>query len=177
MIGRHPGKTSPWPYLLALAFLNLSLPASAAKDIETARTQFDQFLDKCAQQFGYVRNKELSFGDHELAPGEQQYRECAYEGVDQILIPNTTLADDYRHIVAEDKRMTDQIVAKKMTRKARRERLDKLIAAIDKKEELVRAAEMERVSRDMERLERERDALQKQMERARKMQRMTRRMF
>ena len=50
------------------------------------------------------------------------------------MIPHTSIPALYRELIAEDKQMTEKIQQRRMTRSARRSRLDNLIADIERRE-------------------------------------------
>jgi hypothetical protein len=86
-------------------------------------------LQRCSDEHGYdPANTQL--GEHELAPGELGWRECAYGALRVHALSNPELKGQYEKLIAEDKRMTEAIVAGTMTRSERQSRIDVLVAEI-----------------------------------------------
>ncbi len=109
----------------------------AAISAEEAWEQLEAHLSACTEQFGYDPDQTQGIGPHELAPNEREWRDCVYQGVETIMIPNTQSPEIYQQVITEDRNMTEKIVSKQMTRTDRQERLDVLVASIKEHEEKV----------------------------------------
>ena len=124
-----------------LACLSPGLVGAAATDAVDAR--FDEFrahLGVCTKDFGYDPARSASYGKHELAPGEQKWRECAYEGIRKIMVPPSATPDSYAGLIGLDKVMTKEILAGNRTRAERQERIRKMIDDILAKEKAAEPA-------------------------------------
>ena len=102
---------------------------------------FNQKLEKlrndisgCTEKTGYNSARSGNLGDHELGAGEREWRECVYQGIRDIMIPGSAIPTAYSTLISRDKVMTNNIEAKKLSRKERKARLDKVIASIKQRE-------------------------------------------
>jgi len=102
---------------------------------------FNQKLEKlrtdisgCTEKTGYNSARSGNLGDHELGAGERKWRECVYQGIRDIMIPGSGIPTAYSTLISRDKVMTNNIEAKKLSRKERKARLDKVIASIKQRE-------------------------------------------
>lgn len=154
--------------IVFISLLTMTLTVEAGMNLEKAHQKFDQHMAECTQQLGYDPDQSDSFGDYELAPKEREWRKCVYQGIHKLLVPNTWIPDFYYRIIAEDQLMTDMIDAKQLTRAKRRERLDELVAALERKE----AAERKRVQEDLDTTMNQMEELQQQMDRMNEIQQM-----
>ncbi|MCG3145502.1 MAG: hypothetical protein HONDAALG_03113 [Gammaproteobacteria bacterium] len=129
----------------ALVTLAVLLPrAAAALTPEEVRARLDADLSQCTQRYGFdPAARDLP--ERALAPGERAWRECAYEGVQKHMIPNSTIPDVYLQLIGEDRMLTDRLDRGEITRAQRRQRLDQLI-------ERIRRAERERSQTEQQRL-------------------------
>jgi hypothetical protein len=107
--------------------------SGSTASIDRAHAQFQQYLDQCTQSVG-SDSRTAAVGETELAPGEQEWRACAYEGLRSIMMPASTNPGLYTQLITEDQAMTDKIAAGTMTRSARQARLDQLRAEIESRE-------------------------------------------
>ena len=83
----------------------------------------------CTDQLGYPP-RDQSLGEHELAPREISWRECAYQAIRNYITAGGSMADSLRQLIDEDRRMTAEIPRGPMTRAERSARLGKMIADI-----------------------------------------------
>ena len=102
---------------------------------------FNQKLEKlrndisgCTEKTGYNSARSGNLGDHELGAGERKWRECVYQGIRDIMIPGSAIPTAYSTLISRDKVMTNNIEAKKLSRKERKARLDKVIGSIKQRE-------------------------------------------
>ncbi len=128
---RHDGCVKCASLLLAAG---LVAACQTTPEYRDNRAQLDTRLDVCATKNGYDRKAVKSLKDYQLGRNEIAWRQCAYAAIETRMIPSTPIPDLYRQIIAEDKQMTARIQQHRMTRAARRARLDTLIAEIEKRE-------------------------------------------
>ncbi|MGB7946968.1 MAG: hypothetical protein WCH75_04725 [Candidatus Binatia bacterium] len=123
---------------------------AGTREIVTARRQLDGYMAECTKRTGYDPEAASKLGAHVLAPGEREWRECVYQGIEKYLIPRTLSPDVYRRAIAEDRKMTDAIAKGEMTRAQRQARIQQLLKEIDKLEEANQAKlEMDRLEMEM----------------------------
>ena len=113
---------------LALAVLLCTAAGgSSAQDLDARVSRLETYLGDCTQKHGYDPDAANNVGEHEIAPGEANWRNCAYEGIRNIMIPGSAAAGAYRYLIAFDRTLTQQIESGKLTRDKRKERLQKAI--------------------------------------------------
>jgi len=128
----RPRRIGPRAIAVALAGL---LPCLAAADAVDARLdELDVYLASCTQQFGYDSKRSASFAEHEIAPGEAKWRDCAYDGIRKIMVPPSAVPAAYDTLIALDKIMTREIPGGKRSRAERKQRIGKMIDDIIAKE-------------------------------------------
>ncbi|MDJ0950268.1 MAG: hypothetical protein QNJ94_15250 [Alphaproteobacteria bacterium] len=111
--------------------------------MEPAFKQFDAHLADCTKKTGYdPDNVPKKVGKFALAPGEDAWRACAYQGVENILIPQSRAPGLYRSLVDTHKILTTQMQRKIVTRDERRAKIEALIVDIQIEE----AKQMSRAS-------------------------------
>ena len=103
--------------------------------MEAAYRQFDMHLADCTKKFGYDPDKvPANLGDYEIAPGEDEWRACAYEGVEKTLMPKTRSPALYESLINTHKILTEQMQRQLVSRKERRAKIEELIANIQLEE-------------------------------------------
>ena len=119
--------------LLRLWVLGLTMAASAvsAADVDKRSQALDEHLAQCTARFGYDPDNTAGLGDYELAPTERDWRQCAYQGIQTIMIPGALIPGAYKELIAQDQAMTRSIERREMTRSERSVRLDQLIRDIE----------------------------------------------
>ena len=160
-----PGRTA-MAVVLGAAFV-MPVGVASAKKLSEPGKVMDERLAECAEEYAYDPNKAEGLGEYDLAPTELDWRRCAYQGVREIMIPNSRIPDAYRRLIDEDRAMTERIQRREMTRSERRARLDQIL-------ESVRAQEKERSLRNLERQQTELKARMDEIERMRRIQSMMR---
>jgi hypothetical protein len=95
-------------------------------DIDQAFSAFQAHLKGCTATYGYDPAASHNLGPYELGPHEREWRNCAYEGIQQTLIPKSSNPEMYYRAISQDQLMTDLIEQKKMTRAERQQRLDQM---------------------------------------------------
>ena len=119
----------------AAAAVALLVPGLAAADeIDARMDRLHDRFQQCTRQHGYDPQSLGSTGPHEVAPGELQWRECAYDGVREIMVPASAVPDAYETLIALDRVMTREIEAGKRTRDQRRDRIQGMLDDILNKE-------------------------------------------
>ncbi len=149
------------------AALMMSIGVASAKKLSRPGKVMDAHLAECTEKYAYDPNEAEGLGEYDLAPQELGWRRCAYQGVREIMIPNTRIPDAYRQLIDEDRAMTEKIQRREMTRSERRARLDQIL-------ESVRAHENELSLRDLEKQQTELKARMDEIERMRRIQSMMR---
>ena len=126
-----------------------SKDVSGTREIVTARGQLDDYMAQCTKRYGYDPEAASKLGPNVLGPGEREWRQCVYQGIEKYLIPKTLSPDVYRRAVAEDRKMTEAVANGGMTRAQRQARVQQLL------EEINRIEEENRNKLQMDRLEME----------------------
>ena len=94
----------------------------------------DAHLVECTEIHGLNPLELSGIGENELAAGEKEWLECAYRGVEAIMVPATEIPDMYRQLIADSRSMTDLVGEGEMTRTQRRTVMQAAIAEIEKAE-------------------------------------------
>ncbi|HXV80703.1 MAG TPA: hypothetical protein VEG60_12570 [Candidatus Binatia bacterium] len=120
------------------------------REIVTARRQLNDYMAQCTKRYGYDPKAAAKLGPNVLGPGEREWRECVYQGIEKYLIPRTLSPDLYRQAIAEDRKMTEAVANGEMTRAQRQARIQQLLKEIDKLEEANQAKQqMDRLEVEM----------------------------
>jgi hypothetical protein len=106
-------------------------------------------MAECTQRYGYDPEAGSKLGSNVLGPGEREWRDCVYQGIEKYVMPRTLSPDAYRQAIAEDRNMTEAIAKGDMTRAQREARVKQMLEEIDRIEVTNRA------QRDVDRLEME----------------------
>lgn len=93
--------------------------------------KFDTHLAECTKKTGYDPDNTANLGKHEIAPGEDKWRACAYKGIESILIPETINPVFYTTLIQTHKIMTDNIRRKASTRAERKQQIEDLVQDIE----------------------------------------------
>jgi len=112
---------------LSLMLIGAVPSFAASDDVDVRREKLSTHLKSCTQENGYDPKQTRKFAKHEIAPGELKWRECAYDGVRDIMIPGSTVANAYQTLIALDKIMTREVAAGKRTRAERKKRIENFI--------------------------------------------------
>lgn len=141
-------KTLP-PILLGLSLLACTAGETRTEDqepaparlqtgtdiyMEAAFKQFDKYLANCSKTFGYDPDNVADEGAFELEPGEEDWRGCAYEGVQKILVPKTRSPELYETLVNSHKILTEQMKKRIVTRGERRAKIGAIVLDIQLEE-------------------------------------------
>jgi hypothetical protein len=125
--------------IVACGGAGTSRDTAGTREIVTARRQLDDYMTECTKRYGYDPEAGAKLGSNVLGPGEREWRDCVYQGIEKYLIPRTLSPDVYRRAIAEDRKMTDAIATGGMTRAQRQARVQQLLEEIDRIEEANRA--------------------------------------
>jgi hypothetical protein len=107
--------------------------ADGGKAVTALRQNFSAQMRACTEKTAYVP---LDDSERRLAPNELAYRQCIYQGVEAVVlpaIPFDSVRQSYVQLIAEDKRLTDEVAAGRMTRGDRQAQLDAMKQAIKSK--------------------------------------------
>lgn len=126
-----------------------SRDTAATGEIVTARRQLDDHMAECTRRYGYDPEAGSKLGSNVLGPGEREWRDCVYQGIEKYVIPRTLSSDAYRQAIAEDRKMTEAIAKGDMTRAQRETRVKQMLEEIDRIEGTTR------VTHDIDRFEME----------------------
>lgn len=130
--------------LVVLALLPLAACATSepAAKLDTAIRTYQARVRLCEAQFPYTR---LPDSERRVAAGEIEYRDCAsatFEGTVLAALPLEDMRSDYRALLAEDRRLTAEVAAGRLSQGERRTALDAMTARISARQR--RAAEASR---------------------------------
>ncbi len=98
------------------------------------KSALDAHLAECTEIHGLNPLELFGIGENELAAGEKEWLECAYQGVEAIMVPATKFPDMYRQLMADSRSMTDLVEKGEMTRTQRRTVMQAAIAEIENAE-------------------------------------------
>ena len=96
--------------------------------------RIEQHLAECSTAAGFDPRSAPNLSETSLVAGEAEWLNCAYSGVESIMIPNTDFPNLYRQLIAESKSLSSLMDKGEVTRTQRRNRMDALIAEIESKE-------------------------------------------
>lgn len=115
-------------------------PPPAAASVDAGEQTFQAHLDACTARHGYDPDAPGPVGPHELAPNERAFLSCAYDGVRQILMPQSRIPESYQRIIGEHQQLTDMVVAGEITRAERRTRTSAMIREVREQDLGMRSA-------------------------------------
>ncbi len=150
------------PVFLILAAWNFQVAAQRALRIVDLYPKFERHVEACSASYHFDPKVVYDVGEHELAPGEEAWRRCVYEGVEQIIVPHTDFPELYMQIIDEDRGMTEKIARRELTRFERRNRIEWLIQLIETNEVYLRQGQFRR-ARDIKDMQK-RQEIQEQIE-------------
>lgn len=107
----------------------------STQEMVIAREQLDDHIALCTKRYGYDPKADSELQASVLAPGEREWRECVYQGIEKYLIPRTLSPDVYQRAIAEDRKMTEALAQGEITRAQRQARVQQMIQEIDRTEE------------------------------------------
>ncbi len=98
------------------------------------KARLESYLSQCTQTFGLDPRKESGLSENDLAPNERDWLDCAYKGIERIMIPNSDFPGMYRDFIAEAQSIVNLMDRGEVTRTQRRDRLQTLITQIENAE-------------------------------------------
>jgi len=107
--------------------------AATAAELSTMEKITAQ-LDGCSQRWQYDYDDWVELGAHELGPRELEWRRCVYGAIERHIVPKSSVADSYRDLIAQDKKLTVSVTAGEITRKQRRATLTRLLDLLQQQE-------------------------------------------
>jgi hypothetical protein len=128
----------------ALLALGLSACASnnstttqspATAKLTAARAKLTSDLEACTAAHGYDPTKATGIAENALAPGELEWRECAYTAARTYARANPAMRLDYELLITDDRSMTAAVQAGTLTRSERRAKLEARLADIRAREQ------------------------------------------
>lgn len=153
VIMRRCGKVSFQATFAALALAGACGAPSASRstgEIAIAREQLEDHIALCGKRYGYDSKADSKLRGSSLAPGEREWRECVYRGIEEYLIPVTMSPDIYRRAIAEDRKMTEALAQGEITRAQRQARVQQMLEEIDRIEEANQSkVEMDRLEAEI----------------------------
>ena len=146
-------------FAAAIAVAASASNVAAGDDVDGSYRAFERHVAHCTSRFGYDPQALSHLGEYELAPGELEWRDCYYQGVREIVIPNSRVPAAYKKLVAEDRSMSKRIERREITRRDRAARLGQLKREIE-------SAEKEA---ELQRMEKNRDSYRARQDEAKRM--------
>ncbi len=107
------------------------------------RFALDSQLAECTEPYGFDPREPSETGENELAVGEREWLECAYEGIEKVMVPNTKFPKMYHQLISDGRSMTDLVEQGEITRTQRRNAIQAAIIEIENAEivSLIRSSE------------------------------------
>lgn len=112
----------------------------AVASLTAARAKLTSDLKACTAAHGYDPWTTTGVAETALAPGELEWRQCAYNATRTYARANPALRIDYELLIRDDRSMTEAIQQGTMTRSKRREEIDARVAELKTEEERQLAA-------------------------------------
>jgi hypothetical protein len=124
--GRLPG-IATLPALAALAAGLVLAGCGSSRPGGYDAPDYDEFpagvaqaLRACTVRYGYNPDVSAQIPDNQLAPGEEDWRDCAHDAFEDILGPNMKNPDQLDALIDEDEELTEAIAEGRATRSQRR---------------------------------------------------------
>lgn len=118
-------------------------PVRPIPAVMESRARLTLALDRCIEAHGYSPELTEEVAENAMAPGELEWRECAYQAMRDHARANPEMRERYERLIAEDSQMTAAIQAGSLTRSQRRDRLDDLITEIRAAEDVRARTELD----------------------------------
>ncbi len=142
--------------LLVLAII--CLPAIACAQLQPSYESSWQKLlthfSACSSVHGFDPQSPQQPPQDRLAKGELAWRACAYQGIENIMIPNSAVPGLFQQLIREDKDMTARIAGGELKRSERKARVLAILEDIRSREDARRKAEDVRVKKELRKFER-----------------------
>lgn len=147
----YPFGRGLWAPCLLFVALTLCLCGGCATlSEEGAERRMDAHMARCSARHGYDPAAVTGVGEHELAPGEREWRACVYQGIRTLIIPQTAIPQVYENLIAQDTEMTDAIERGTLTRSQRKARIDNLVRVIRQREGAERSRQVKALKESRE---------------------------
>lgn len=143
-------------YARIIASVMICVPALACVQFRpTYESSWQRLLTHfsgCSSAHGYDPRSQEGLTQNRLGKGELKWRACAYQGVENIMIPNSATPELFRQLIREDKAMTAKIAKGEMTRSERKERVTAVLDDIRSREGAYRKAESQKLEKRLEQM-------------------------
>lgn len=106
-----------------------------AARLTQARAKLDGDIAACTSAHGYDPRNAGAIAENALAPGELEWRDCAYLAARNYARVNEPMRLDYELLISDDRKMPRAVQAGTMTRTERRARIETRLADIKAQEE------------------------------------------
>ncbi len=129
---------------ISASFLVCVLAGACAQPRPTYESSWQKLLTHfagCSSVHGYDPRNLQELPENRLGDGELEWRACAYQGVDEIMVPASSVPEMFRELIREDKTMTAKIAKGEMMRSERKARVMAVLADIHRKERQPKAEE------------------------------------
>ena len=128
-----------------------------AADISEISTE----IEKCSKTHDYDPNQASQLGPNELGKNERAFLECVYTSISEVLIPRAMVPDNYKKLIANDRKMTDAIEKGEMTRQQRQARIEQMLGTIRSSEAAVTEQRTQDLTNKRDQFLRERERMLK----------------
>jgi len=133
--------------LILSLVLILVIPATYSRE-ETGQ-EFSKFLSKCTAKTDYDPNNANVTDEYTLAKGERDFLDCAYKGIENNIIPESYIPNQYKKLIKSHRKWTNEVEKKILTRSKRRSLTLTVIGKLkisdeQQKELLIRQMELSR---------------------------------
>ncbi len=139
-----------------IAGMLLLAACAAPANFDASFARFEQALAACTAQFGYDPETVGDIGDYQLGENERPWLECAYAGVETHLVPYSAVPELYTDLIAEHRALTDGVERGEVTRAAREDRVDTVLASIERQERAFEQSQIKRLDDLRDQQERQR---------------------
>lgn len=143
-------------FLAGIAGALLMTACAAPANFDESFARFELALAACTDRFGYDPETVGDIGDFQLAENEREWLECAYTGVETHLVPYSAVPELYTELIDEHRALTDGVERGEVTRAAREERVDTVLASIERQEKAFEQAQIKRLDELRDQQERQR---------------------
>jgi hypothetical protein len=116
-------------------FLSLMLVITPAHSKDDVDQEFSKFMSKCTAKTDYDPNKPEVTDEYTLANGEREFLDCAYTGIEENIIPESYIPNQYKDLIKSHREWTDEVEQKSLTRTERRTRTLTVIGILKNNDE------------------------------------------
>lgn len=140
-----------------VVYFSLSAQAGAQSGFNGTWSEVLAYFSGCSSQYGYDPENSAHIAENSLGNGELKWRDCAYAGLEKIMIPKSSTPDLFRQLIAEDKSLTAKLGKGEITRSHRKSRISEILQEIHQRENQSYKADRKRMHDEMRRFERSRN--------------------